>query len=893
LYGAVQDVTERKQADEALEASERRFRALVENSGMLINLINREGVLIYVSPSSARVVGYTPEEMTGRKAVEFLHPDEIPDKEQPFSQLDRKPGAVLKVERRVRHKDGTWRWVEGYSTNLLDDPAVGALVFNYRDITDRKRAEERFRLVVESAPNAIVMVDGSGKITLVNLQTEKFFGYARDELIGQRVEVLVPERHHAEHAGFRTGFMRNPAARPMGAGRDLFGLRKDGSEFPVEIGLNPIETEQGMMVLASIVDITDRKRAEAELRERQERLSSIYETVADVIFHLAVGEDGRYRFTSVNPAFLSVTGLRYDQVVGKRVDEVIPEPSLTMVLGRYETAIREKRTVRWEETSDYPTGRLTGEVSVAPVFDDAGRCTHLVGSVHDVTERRRAGEQNRFLANLVASVSDAVIAVDLQQNIQSWNTGAEAMYGWKEEEVLQRPAKDILDTDFLGDTREAVTKQIMEQGYWSGEVLQLHRDGTRIPTLSSVSLYKDGKGQPAGIVAVNRDITERKRSEEALAYSEERLNAIIEQSPLSIQVFSPAGDCIRANRGWEELWGSRREQLAGYNVLTDPQVKARGILPYLQRAFAGEIVSIPPLYYDPAETGQAGKARWTKAVIYPVKDSTGRIREVVLTHEDVTDRVFAEEKIRKLNEELEERVRERTAQLENANDELEAFSYSISHDLRAPLRSIDGFSRILLEEYGPTFDEEAKRLFNVVRSEARRMGQLIDDLLALSRLGRAEVKFKSIDMSAMAEKIFEELTTPEERARIDFRIGKLPTAAGDPSLIHQVWVNLIANAIKFTSKKDRAAIRVTGAKNAGENTYSVKDNGAGFELDYAGKLFGVFQRLHSEAEFEGTGVGLAIVKRVILRHGGRVWAEGEVDKGAAFHFSLPQKGAAA
>jgi light-regulated signal transduction histidine kinase (bacteriophytochrome) len=236
-------------------------------------------------------------------------------------------------------------------------------------------------------------------------------------------------------------------------------------------------------------------------------------------------------------------------------------------------------------------------------------------------------------------------------------------------------------------------------------------------------------------------------------------------------------------------------------------------------------------------------------------------------------------------------VVERTKQLEESNAELEAFSYSVSHDLRAPLRAIDGFTRILADDYAPHLNTEGKRICSVVRENTGRMSQLIDDLLAFSRLGRAEMNLSRTDMETMANSVFHELTTPESRARIDFQVGTLPPALADPTLMRQVWMNLLSNAIKFSSKRERAAIKVSAQQNQGENVYAVQDNGAGFDMQYVGKLFGVFQRLHSSKEFEGNGVGLALVQRVIRRHGGRVWAEGEIDKGATFYFAFQQRGA--
>jgi PAS domain S-box-containing protein len=289
------------------------------------------------------------------------------------------------------------------------------------------------------------------------------------------------------------------------------------------------------------------------------------------------------------------------------------------------------------------------------------------------------------------------------------------------------------------------------------------------------------------------------------------------------------------------------------------------------------------IMHDFADVGH--KAMLLNARRISRRDSGGPL--ILLAIEDVTEKRQAQEERRRMHQELEERVRCRTAELETANRELEAFAYSVSHDLRAPLRALDGYARILLDDHAAALPPDVQELAGDIRRNAQKMGQLIDDLLTFSRLSRQALRKRRVVPAALVQDILDDLAQERDARQIDVLVGELPACHADPALLRCVWANLLGNAFKYTRKRDRARVEVGCLNRDGQGVYFVRDNGAGFDMRYAGKLFGVFQRLHKAIDYEGTGVGLAIVHRVVTRHGGRVWAEAAVNQGATFYFTLP------
>jgi len=390
----------------------------------------------------------------------------------------------------------------------------------------------------------------------------------------------------------------------------------------------------------------------------------------------------------------------------------------------------------------------------------------------------------------------------------------------------------------------------------------------------------------ASILRLNGEVGERQRGAEILANERNLLRTLIDLLPTLIFVKDRDSRFMVANVACANFMGAASpDDLIGK---TDagfyPPDTAAGFRSDELPVFEGV-----PLVDKEQRSGFPGDTQQVLLTTkVPLRGGDGRIIGLVGASFDITERQHAEDEIRQLNTSLDQRVRERTAQLETVIKELDAFSYSVSHDLRAPLRAVDGFARILAEDCAPQLGDDGLRMLGVIRGETQRMGQLIDDLLRFSRLGRQQIEPVPIDMQALAREVFDELAAFDADRRLRLDLHPLPSAFGTQTMIRQVWVNLIGNAIKFTQAREPGEIEI-GIRDGddGGTAYYVKDNGSGFDMRYVEKLFGVFQRLHTQQEFPGTGVGLALVKRIVQRHGGRVWAEGHVDQGAIFYFTLP------
>lgn len=488
--------------------------------------------------------------------------------------------------------------------------------------------------------------------------------------------------------------------------------------------------------------------------------------------------------------------------------------------------------------------------------------------------------ENRILMDS-DSVIDVAVPIMIDQRHVGW-----ARVSRGREDIASNLNKMMLSSVFF--VLAAVGFSILAAG------LIADRLGRRIGSLVRVAeevqsgevasrAYISGKDEIAVLAAsLNHMLDVLAQDESRLRKASLHARRLIEASLDPLVTISAEGKITDVNRATERVTGRDRGVLIGTDFsdyFTEPDRARSGY----QQVFADGFVTDYSLGLRHSD-GHITDVLYNASVY---RDEDGAVLGVFAAARDVTELKAVEDKVAELNRDLELRVAERTTQLEAANKELEAFSYSVSHDLRTPLRAIDGFSRILLDDYADKLDDEGKRLLGVVRDNTGRMGQLIDDILKFSRTGRVELSFSKMDMSRLAHEVVAELL-PEPGA-YQLEIDDLPGAYCDAAMMRQVFVNLLSNAIKFSRDKDVPSIKVGSYTEGREQVYFVKDNGAGFDMQYAAKLFGVFQRLHGVTEFEGTGIGLAIVKRIIGRHNGRVWAEGRVGEGATLYFSLPIK----
>jgi PAS domain S-box-containing protein len=481
--------------------------------------------------------------------------------------------------------------------------------------------------------------------------------------------------------------------------------------------------------------------------------------------------------------------------------------------------------------------------------------------------------------------NDIILLPDATGRIMEANDRAVESYGYSADELRQMNVADLNAPEEAAALAQTWMK-VKEKGA-AGlvfEAEQVRKDGSRFPVeISARSFVVEGRELRQSIV---RDISERKRAVEALRESNEYLENLFNHANAPIIVWDPEFRIMRFNHAFENLTGRSAASVLGEDVgILFPPSERESSMELIRRTLGGESLEVVEIPIARADF-TVRTVLWNSAAILAADGQTPVA--AIAQGQDITERKQAEESIRQLNADLEQRVRDRTVQLEAANAELEAFSYSVSHDLRAPLRGIDGWSLALLEDYRDKLDDQGREYLGYIRSDTQRMGQLIDDLLRLSRVTRNRMERTLVDLGAVSQTVVARLRETEPNAQVEFEAQAGLTAWCDAGLIEIALTNLIGNAWKFSRTRPVARIEFGRTEVEGRSAFFVRDNGVGFDMTYVDKLFGVFQRLHKATEFPGTGIGLAIVQRVMRRHGGRVWAESKPGEGTTFYFTLEE-----
>ncbi len=845
--GSITEISDRKKALEALRQNEERLQLVIDAANNAIWDWDIEHNTVFRSERVYEFLGLSST--TTEQGYETIYQRIHPEDRERFAQAIQdhlKYNHPYQVELRIQRADGSYGWFTDRGKAIRDANGQPIrLVGSMSDISDRKRAEAKIQqnrnflqTLIDHLPVALFVKDGKeerfGQLLLVNKTCEKIFGLTAEQAVGKTGHDLFPK----EQADFYEQKDREAFAR---------GVLEDIPEEPIDsysLGRRILHTIkvplydqncQPQYLLCISEDITEGKQAEKALRESQERLQAIIDNTSTVIYL----KDCQGRYLLINRQHENLFNLSKNQMIGKTDAEIFPAEIAAAFRSNDRKVLAAEMPLEFEETVPQDDGIHTYISIKFPLWDSGGKAYGICGISTDITQRKRTEAEITALNRLLHSISDA-------------------------QSQFIAEVKPHLLFDGLLDSLLELTDS--EYGF-IGEILyKLNGE----PYLEEG--YMKMGGQP---YLETHAITNIAWNEATRAFYEK---------------YAPAGMEFDNLKTLFDAVIVKGEPVIANSLFTDSQP---GDLPEGHpplNAFLGL-----PFYSDRKLVGMVGIANrpdgYDRALVNYLQPFLATCANIIQAHSNDKRRQQAEEEIRRLNENLEQRVAERTAQLEAINKELDSFSYSVSHDLRAPLRHINGFVNALkqrLESSGTLNDSKAVHYLQVIQDSSQKMGQLIDGLLTLSRLGRRQLVPSSVDLRQLVETAIDLVNPSTETAqepKIEFKIGNLPPVRGDRILLQQVFNNLIDNAVKFSRDRRPAKIEICCLP---DGTIFVKDNGAGFQMEYADQLFSAFGRLHSKQEFEGTGIGLSIVQRIIHRHGGKIWAKSEPDRGATFYFQLGQ-----
>jgi PAS domain S-box-containing protein len=885
--GVSRDVTDKKKLELELETAKNELEGLLAS---LDDVIFSYDVLtnkaIYISPSCLSQYGYTQQEIYDAPSlVEMLFaPDNVANVYEAILSL--RPGLKVVREFKIIKKTGETGWVEDTVRGVFDDKDNLVRIEGIgRNITDKKVLEQELKdtsnklsVVLDSIDDVLFTVNVEAlKVNYISPAAAKVYGY-------------TPEDFYADHnLWFSSVYpddlpIVNKQTEDLNKGIKVFNefriVHKNGGVKYIENRLTPINNAEGKLIRIDGVsrDVTDKREKEKQLAEAAARMGSILNSMEDGF----VAVDFNWNITQVNDKVLGVTNSKVEDIVGKVIWEVMPT---LKDIEAYEMAHSVMKTgkscqlqfqgrviKRWVEMHIFPYTE-----GIAIFFKDIQQ--------RKETELALLEANNRY--EIVSQVTkDVIYDWDIVSDIAKVSSHY-ALFGYTtagKEIKMDDWAKCIHPDDVqrLNDSIAHSTQNKHEK--WEAEYKYLCADGTYKHIHDRAHLTYNADGQPVRMIGTMQDITERKQALKALRTSEANLQTVIHNTSTAYVLFDLEYNILLFNEQAQMLIPALKfKPLAvGANLLhLMPEEQHAMQIEKMQGVLNGENLQFE--VHQPKPDGSPASwyyIRWTR-----VTDDEGKNTGLMFSAADITDIKKKEHEIRLLNETLEKKVEDRTRHLEEAIKELEMFSYSASHDLRAPLRVMNGFAEILLEDHLQQLDAEGQTYLKAISRNAKHMGQLIDDLLNFSHTGRVTITPQKVNMRDLVDTVMHEFSY-NINPNAEIIIGFLPAASGDLNLLKQVWVNLIGNALKYSSKKERPVIEIGSKDVDGNAVYYIKDNGAGFDMQYADRLFNVFQRLHKPSEFEGTGVGLALIKRIITRHGGAIWAESRVSEGATFYFTL-------
>jgi PAS domain S-box-containing protein len=919
-----------EESEAKLGASEQMFRTLLDGvKDYAVYMLDGEGRVVTWNSGAARIHGYQAEEIIGKHVSCFYVALDL-ERHRPSEALHQAAttGHFEEHGWRVR-KDGSSFWANVVIAPLHDgNGSLSGYSKVVRDITEHKQAEDKLRshaALLDQASDAIMVRDLESRVIFMNRAAQQMYGLSTEEASGRVSHELLQTRFPIPLTAIELAL----ATKGDWEG-ELRHTTRQGVEVVVASRWTLQRDDQGAptAILEINRDITERKHAE----EMRERLAAIVDSSEDAIISKTL--DGT--ITAWNRGAEKVFGYPAEEIVGKPMLVLLPpervneEPDILARIRRGES-VEHFETVRVRKDGT----NIDVSVTISPIRDANGVTVGASKIARDISERKKAEEQlarsamemarqaedlalsrgdleaqTSMLKLVLESMGEGLIAADREGHFLLWNDAANTLMGrgasdlpteqWTPYyKVFQADGITPCPPDRLPLVRalngEAVKVELMVQPPEPepGKFIEV----TARP-------LKDARGNPRGGVAVLHDITERKRSEADLAHQAEELRRsriALESQAVMLQTVldSMVEGLVAADQdGKFILWNPAAEKIMGLGPTNLPSKEWSAHY----RLFLSDTVTPIPPGETPLERTLRGEAvnteiflrqagvntgLWLETNGSPLIDKNGVRRGGVLAFRDITRRKTDELVILNLNEELEERIAKRTEQLEATNHELEAFSYSVSHDLRAPLRHIAGFARILVNDFGPVMAVEAREHLQRIEDAVSRMGQLIDALLKMAVLRRQSLRLGRSELDPIVDDVISMLKPECDGRDVEWRIAKLPALDCDPILMAQVFQNLLGNALKYSRGRAKAVIEVDSIQRPDQPAIIyVRDNGAGFNMKYAERLFGVFQRFHTDSEFEGTGVGLATVQRIIQKHGGMIWAESEPDHGATFYFAL-------